>query len=693
MPKATQKPASKVAPTPSLKVKSLNGPDDASSSQTQKRFNPLTAFSKVKPPSQVLPSTERTGSPLSQSMPPPTSSSRKGKGKAANSPPLEMPSLWLDIFKPDDRATLAVHDRKVQDVERWISEAFDGGPTGKLAKYRRVLALTGPAGSGKTATLEVLSREMNFDILEWKSSTAETFSNDLNFNEDYESPISHFERFIERAMNCSNVLGGSTQAQKKRHVVLLEDLPNILHHGTRERFHSLLKMLVNTPLASPPIPLVIILSDSGLRPGDLSEGRSFGRWGKDEALDIRSVLPRELLQGPFVTHITFNPVAQTYLKKALSALPMPSEVIKSKTVLETIVTTSNGDIRSAIMSLQFACIVDNATVTASSSHKAIKMEGNAVVISSDSEHEVALVKKKRPKTKKKKSDVKVVLQALTQREHALVIFHLIGKVLWNKRRYDPPPPKAAKKDIDREAEIDRHLKDEPRLPPWMKAEERRTSRVDVNALQADSPIDASLLSLYIHHNYTPYCEDLDECMQISETLSAMDTLGSWQNPSPVLFHLLVMGTQHGLPSPVKRKGQKVFKPDYFEVVSKEREAWAAVGDVSRGWLGGSPETAHGWTRTQIATELGGVLKAHSHASSASRVASTLPLPRSHTLFSSLIFQRGDSEEGQPIDEEDQNNVTLSNDQVDEENGLFHAFNSRDDDEIGGWLGDDDIEEF
>lgn len=32
--------------------------------------------------------------------------------------------------------TLAVHARKVQDVRQWFMEAFEGGPSGKLRKYR-----------------------------------------------------------------------------------------------------------------------------------------------------------------------------------------------------------------------------------------------------------------------------------------------------------------------------------------------------------------------------------------------------------------------------------------------------------------------------------------------------------------------------------------------------------------------------
>ena len=34
------------------------------------------------------------------------------------------------------QAELAVHVKKVGDVRRWLTEAFDGGPSGKLKKYR-----------------------------------------------------------------------------------------------------------------------------------------------------------------------------------------------------------------------------------------------------------------------------------------------------------------------------------------------------------------------------------------------------------------------------------------------------------------------------------------------------------------------------------------------------------------------------
>ena len=44
--------------------------------------------------------------------------------------------MWVDIYEPQTEGELAVHVRKVDDVRRWLNEAFEGGPSGKLKKYR-----------------------------------------------------------------------------------------------------------------------------------------------------------------------------------------------------------------------------------------------------------------------------------------------------------------------------------------------------------------------------------------------------------------------------------------------------------------------------------------------------------------------------------------------------------------------------
>lgn len=115
-------------------------------------------------------------------------------------------------------------------------------------------------------------------------------------------------RLSQAQPDCSRAPSG-TRSQK-RQLVLLEDLPNLLHLPTQTRFQSALQSLCasrDLPNLGPPV--VIIVSDSGLRAEELDDGAWDGgggrRWGRLEVLDIRNVLGSELLTSPYVTHIRY----------------------------------------------------------------------------------------------------------------------------------------------------------------------------------------------------------------------------------------------------------------------------------------------------------------------------------------------------------------------------------------------------
>ncbi|KAG8943251.1 Cell cycle checkpoint protein rad17 [Tulasnella sp. 424] len=287
----------------------------------------------------------------------------------------------------------------------------------------------------------------------------------------------------------------------------------------------------------------------------------------DDGVDVRSVIPKELLNGPYVIEIQFNPVAITLLRKAVNSLldkvVSPSSPAglsplqrPPKDVVEAIIGSADGDIRSAVMALQFACVVDLEQGSGGTRGKGAKKKGA--------------------------KSSKGVLVAITQREQSLALFHLLGKLLYNKRYGDPEEKE--KDDVPPYTP--------PKLPKHMREEhERRLSKVDANVLYADSPVDTSLLSLYVHQSYTQFCDDVDQCDALIANLSAVDTIGegeSWLPTTHLLphsFHMLALGTLHALPSPVAPKGQKTFKPEFFDALSKMKDAERSLGDV-RSWFGG-----------------------------------------------------------------------------------------------------------
>ncbi|KAG9029405.1 Cell cycle checkpoint protein rad17 [Tulasnella sp. JGI-2019a] len=629
---------------------------------------PITQF--VKPTS--LGSASNGGTPA-----PTTRHEDKGKQKEVL-PDIE-DQLWVDQYEPLVEGDLAVHKRKVEDVRRWLVEALDGG---KLRKYRRILTLTGPAGSGKTATLKILAKELDVEIVEWRNGVDDSFQGDFL---DYESLSLKFQNFLDRASSyrsLSFTLGtpsSSSQAnftsqasgKPRRQLILIEDLPNILHSATREAFQSALTAFA-TSAEPPSCPLVIVISDTGVR-GESKDERGghsagFGGSGQDEAVDVRSVIPHGILGGPYCTQIPFNPIATTIMRKAVNSLltrvasspSATSHQKPSKEVVDIIVESANGDIRSAIMALQFACIVDLPGSKGAGRAKGLR-EGKGV---------------------------KGILEAITQREQSLLLFHLLGKLLYNKRYGDPEEEEDAPYHL---MQLPKHLR---------KQHERRLSKVDANVLYAESPVDTSLVSLYVHQNYTQFCETVEECDGIMANLSDVDGLCNsdlWPLNAALLphsFHTLALGTLHSLPSPVTRRRQKTYKPDFFESLSRGREAENAVVDA-RAWLdsllgveGASDSSAGVWSKRMVVLEAPGLLKARKNAGNAARP------PPNHVTFSTFDTDDGGAtsvKHGPRVAEEDDTGeadlLALEEEDVQEYAGRAVQNNAE-----NGWLSDDEIDD-
>jgi hypothetical protein len=132
-----------------------------------------------------------------------------------------------------------------------------------------------------------------------------------------------FHAFVRRASSCSSIFQFPTSApiseatppsssskavlsalsDVKPRVILLEDLPNILHPPTQVAFHSELQSLIEAT-----IPVVVIVSDTGLRGEDLD-----GINKRNEVIDVRTVLG-PLTGSPYVTRISqVNSVFPSFL--------------------------------------------------------------------------------------------------------------------------------------------------------------------------------------------------------------------------------------------------------------------------------------------------------------------------------------------------------------------------------------------
>ena len=189
-----------------------------------------------------------------------------------------------------------------------------------------------------------------------------------------------FRTFLTRATALRPLLANAvsrSSSTEANQVVLVEDLPNLSHGPSLQSFQAAILQYLE---GSPGAPLVIIVSDSGMR----GEGKDESSWSRSDSINIRTILPPAILNSAYVTHVvygisknylyatssshsSFNPIAPTYMKPALNNMldklfnSLTSGTKPPKDILDHIIESSNGDIRSAIMTLQFACVVKMPT--------------------------------------------------------------------------------------------------------------------------------------------------------------------------------------------------------------------------------------------------------------------------------------------------------------------------------------------
>jgi cell cycle checkpoint protein len=469
---------------------------------------------------------------------------------------------------------------------------------------QRLLVLKGPAGSGKTTTLRLLAREMRCEVLEWRNP-ANSFG---VAGVGYQSAAAQFEEFLGRGGKFGQLdvesdgatpppmgppppqTSGRGQGAERR-LILVEEFPNTFMRSSAGLVgfrNAIVQFLAaNTPVlagfgfgysSEPVTPIVMVISETLLTTTSASA----------DSFTAHRLLGPEILRHPGTGVIEFNPVAPTFLTKALE-LVVQKEARKSgrrrtpgPLVLQRL--GEIGDIRNAISSLEFLCV---------------KGDNEA-----DWGSKVAFTKPKRgskdvPALTKGEQDS---LELISQREATLGIFHAVGKVVYNKRSDFPADsPEAA-------AEV---------LPDYMSHLARpKRSEVAVDSLIDEIGTDTHTFISALHENYALSCEQtspldpnssLDYINGCLDYLSESDLLypswdvffggkgfgggggysGGKDSGSHILrqdemaFQVAVRGLLFALPSPVKRQthpttgrsadAYKMFYPTYLKLWRAKEE--------------------------------------------------------------------------------------------------------------------------
>lgn len=456
---------------------------------------------------------------------------------------------WTERFGPIHLDELAVHKKKIQDVKSWLQNVTAG------QERKRLLVLKGSAGAGKTITVNLVAEALGIQVSEWRT-LASTSS-----EEGFVSMSAQFQDFVARAGTFGTLEFGSADSvparptqtvphdMERKQLVLIEEFPNTFSRtssGLQSFRTAVMHYLeastptMNSMFASqttpkkPVVPIVMIISESLLSTSTASS----------DSFTAYRLLGPDILSHAGTTAIEFNPIAPTYMTKALDQI-LQKESRKSgrrrapgPAVLKHLATL--GDIPSAISSLEFLCLRGDE--------------------SNDWSGRVTFTKKKGLQDTPMSTMEAESLQMVTQRESTLGIFHAVGKVVYNKREApsatDTPPPQ----------------------PPYHLPHHARpkVSEVNTETLLNELGTDISTFVAALHENYVLSCngidseETLDHVNGCIETLSDADILspdrfGSNQyaqtyagtatdslRQDEISFQTSVRGLLFALPHPVKR---------------------------------------------------------------------------------------------------------------------------------------------
>ena len=335
--------------------------------------------------------------------------------------------LWVDKYRPMTSKALCVAPKRVKEVSSWLYEFEKTWLNGNVdvnsipQTPAKMLVLIGGPGIGKSTMIHVLAKEQNWDILEWNDETSDVGAVP---GIGYETPLSSFQGFLssvgcgyssldidmtvnlngefearEEARTSSN--GGMYRrkvssrsaveieglTQKKKAIVLIDDIPNLHTRESEEKFRGIL----NRYLSRSQVPTIFVFSN-------VCEG-------KHKPKDLERLIDPLILGNPGLTKvIQIHPVTLAKMRNCLQNVVRRERIPLlnvSDCLYEELHCMSGGDLRHGLMTLQFKaakkCSFSNGC----------EEEQNA---------------------NSKKVDV------FTQRDLKLSTFHALGKLLYAKRK-------------------------------------------------------------------------------------------------------------------------------------------------------------------------------------------------------------------------------------------------------------------
>ncbi|EAZ63523.2 hypothetical protein PICST_28605 [Scheffersomyces stipitis CBS 6054] len=254
---------------------------------------------------------------------------------------------WIDKYAPSKSNDICINPQKLRQVRQLLYDMI-------LNKsHKRLLVLTGPAGSSKSTTVKLLADEIIASLPDHQldeygllgtSSADPHWIEYLDGNSvEGTNQSDSFEEFLTDA----KYRVGSNMA-----VVLIEELPNVFHYETLLKFRNKIREWIYCNETLPP--LVICLTDVEYTS---EQGTRDYSYTIDNNLTMDTLLGKELANSAQVEHIKFNSIANRFLKKTIGQLVKSERNVFNKIPYKELTEFMDeiikiGDIRSVIFNLE-----------------------------------------------------------------------------------------------------------------------------------------------------------------------------------------------------------------------------------------------------------------------------------------------------------------------------------------------------
>ncbi|EKX55449.1 Rad24 DNA damage checkpoint protein [Guillardia theta CCMP2712] len=245
--------------------------------------------------------------------------------------------MWADHFSPGNMQELSINSAKISEFSTWLDRSMECLRAGHKL-FNKILVLRGPSGCGKSSLVRLMASQKGLKVVEWKSKPTISYDRVQSLEIEYESELDNLVRFLRSSRQLSNSIitfdnEGESGIDHAGVLILLDEVPYMHMEHQRSRLRAELVQFFNHVRCL----LVVTHTDHQ------SNERGLAAW------------PQCIFGLPGVQVIQMNPIAKTFLKKGIERIMSAARVGSEKSVVDSVVQWADGDMRSAINSLQVIC--------------------------------------------------------------------------------------------------------------------------------------------------------------------------------------------------------------------------------------------------------------------------------------------------------------------------------------------------